>query len=55
MPLLFQRPVGLENCPITADGIRRLLRVTLAASGITGTDGKPLAYQPHDFRRVLSA
>ncbi len=54
MPLLFQRTVGLENRPITADGIRRLLRIALAASGITGTDGRPLTFQPHDFRRIFT-
>src|SRR5580698_5426027 len=51
MPLLFQRRIGLENRPISADGIRRLLTGALAASGITGTDGKPLTFLPHDFRR----
>jgi hypothetical protein len=55
MPLLFQRRIGLENRPIPAEGIRGLLVGALAASGITGTDGKPLTYQPHDFRRILSA
>ena len=54
MPLLFQRVVGLENRPISADGIRYLLTGALAASGITGTDGKPLAFWPHDFRRVFT-
>ena len=34
-------------------GIRDLLHVALAASGITGTDGKPLDLQPHDFRRIF--
>ena len=54
MPLLFQRPVGLENRPITAEGIRGLLAGALAASGITATDGRPLTYQPHDFRRIFT-
>ena len=54
MPLLFQRVIGLENRPIPADGIRDLLRGALAASGITGTDGKPLDFQPHDFRRLFT-
>ena len=54
MPLLFQRVVGLENRPISADGIRHLLTGALAASGITGTDGKPLTFWPHDFRRVFT-
>jgi hypothetical protein len=54
MPLLFQRRIGLENRPIPAEGIRGLLAGALAASGITGTDGKPLTYQPHDFRRIFT-
>ena len=54
MPLLFQRAIGLENRPIPADGIRDLIHDALAASGITGTDGKPLDFQPHDFRRVFT-
>ena len=54
MPLLFQRVIGLENRPIPADGIRTLIHGALAASGITGTDGKPLDFQPHDFRRVFT-
>ena len=54
MPPLFQRRIGLENRPISADGIRHLLTGALAASGITGTDGKPLTFWPHDFRRVFT-
>jgi integrase len=54
MPLLFQRNIGLENRPVPADGIRDLIHDALAASGITGTDGKPLDFQPHDFRRVFT-
>ena len=46
MPLLFQRVIGLENRPIPADGIRDLIHGALAASGITGTDGKPLDFRP---------
>ena len=55
MPLLFQRRIGLENRPIPGGTIRDLVRDALAATGITGTDGKPLTFWPHDFRRVLSA
>jgi integrase len=54
MPLLFQRAIGLENRPIPADGIRDLIHDALAASGITGADGKPIDFQPHDFRRVFT-
>ena len=54
MPLLFQRRVGLENRPIPISGIRDLLAGALAAAGITGTDGKPLDFAPHDFRRIFA-
>lgn len=54
MPLLFQRRIGLENRPIPAAGIRGLLNGALAASGITGTDGTPLSFAPHDFRRIFT-
>ncbi|MGH3122502.1 MAG: tyrosine-type recombinase/integrase [Streptosporangiaceae bacterium] len=54
MPLLFQRVIGLENRPIPIVGIRSLLHGALAASGITGTDGKPLDLQPHDLRRLFT-
>jgi integrase len=54
MPLPFQRPVGLENRPIPAGGIRDLIAGALAASGITGSDGKALNFRPHDFRRIFT-
>ena len=54
MPLLFQRVIGLENRPIPADGIRRLIHRAVATSAITGADGKPLDFQPHDFRRIFT-
>jgi integrase len=54
MPLLFQRPVGLENRPVPIGSIRDLLTTALAGAGITGTDGKPLIFKPHDFRRIFT-
>ena len=54
MPLLFQRRVGLENRPIPISGIRDRLAGALAAAGITGTDGRPLDFAPHDFRRIFA-
>ncbi len=54
MPLLFQHPVGLENRPIPISGVRTLITGALAASGITGTGGKPLDFAPHDFRRIFA-
>jgi integrase len=54
MPLLFQRLNGLQRQPIAAGGIRDLIRGALASSAITGTDGKPLDFRPHDFRRIFT-
>jgi len=54
MPLLFQRLNGLQRQPIAAGGIRDLIRGALASSGITGTDGKPLDFRLHDFRRIFT-
>jgi integrase len=54
MPLLFQRVFSMENRPIPAGGIRHLIHQAVAASAVTGADGKPLDFQPHDFRRIFT-
>ena len=54
MPLLFQRIIGLENRPIPTEGIRDLIRGALAATGLAGSDGRPLDFAPHDFRRIFT-
>ncbi|WP_239342075.1 site-specific integrase [Frankia sp. CiP3] len=53
LPLLFQRRVGTENRPLSAPVIRTLLDEALTASGLTGADGAPLRFVPHDFRRIF--
>lgn len=53
LPILFQRRVGTENRPINAPAIRKLLDEALAATGLTGADGQPLRFVPHDFRRIF--
>jgi Phage integrase family len=53
MPLLFQRRFGMENRAINAGAIRTLLDGALAATGLTGADGEPLRFIPHDFRRIF--
>jgi integrase len=53
MPLLLQRRLGTENRPIGTDAVRDLLDSALAHSGLTDPDGKPLKFQPHDFRRLF--
>jgi hypothetical protein len=53
MPLLFQRAIGNENRPYTPSAIRKLLIDALAATRLTGVDGEPLIFSPHDFRRIF--
>jgi integrase len=53
MPLLFQRRAGVENRPIPAGGIRRLLNDGLAHTGLSDATGRPLTFTPHDFRRLF--
>ncbi|MFE7867385.1 tyrosine-type recombinase/integrase [Streptomyces bacillaris] len=53
MPLLFQRAVSGENLPVSASTIRAALNDVLEATGLTDSTGKPLRYQPHDFRRLF--
>src|SRR5256884_3618557 len=53
MPLLFQRRLRAENSPVTAQAIRQLLDIALAATGLTDATGRPLRFAPHDFRRLL--
>ncbi|WP_406336140.1 site-specific integrase [Streptomyces zaomyceticus] len=53
MPLLFQWSSAGQNRPLSAATIRKALGETLAASGLTDSGGDPLAYQPHDFRRIF--
>jgi hypothetical protein len=53
MPLLFQRQIGIEHRPIPIHGIRALLNAALAGTGLTGANGKPLTFTPHDFRRLF--
>ncbi|MET7436400.1 tyrosine-type recombinase/integrase [Streptomyces sp. NPDC005496] len=53
LPLLFQYQSGYERRRMTFNFIRRALDDTLAASGLTDGSGKPLKFQPHDFRRIF--
>ncbi|MGW0202973.1 tyrosine-type recombinase/integrase [Nonomuraea sp. NPDC003201] len=53
MPLLFQRPIGVENRPIPISGNRALLNEALARTGLTDTSNQPLKFTPHDFRRLF--
>ena len=53
MGLLFQRTVGGEKHAFTPRAIYQVFTRALAASGITDTDGNPLHFTPHDFRRIF--
>lgn len=53
MPLLYQWRVSGEDRQISEHTIRHSLNETLEASGLTDTSGKPLKFQPHDFRRIF--
>lgn len=53
MPLLFQRRLRHENRPIPESAIRNLLKGALTTSGVTDASGKPVAFAPHDLRRIF--
>ncbi len=53
MPLLFQHTIGSEHRAFTPSAIRKLLINALAATGLTDTNGEPLIFSPHDFRRMF--
>ncbi|MFI0479386.1 hypothetical protein [Actinomadura sp. 9N215] len=53
MPVLFQRGIGNERRAFTPSAIRKLLINSLAATELTGTNGGPLIFQAHDFRRIF--
>jgi hypothetical protein len=53
MPLLFQRPVFTEHRRLPRHFIRDVINDLVEASGLTDTEGRPLKYSPHDFRRLF--
>jgi len=54
LPFLFQRPWGLSNVGFTRLRVKQLLDATAAAAGVTGPDGRPVRFTPHDFRRIFA-
>ena len=52
MPFLFQRRFGNEDRPIGRSYIRECMVATSQATQIT-VAGEPLAWRPHDFRRIF--
>lgn len=53
MPLLYQWEVSGENRQLSEQTIRQALDETLEALGLLDSYGKPLKFQPHDFRRIF--
>jgi Phage integrase family len=52
-PLLFQRRFRNHNLALHDWTIRKILNAAIGSAGITGPDGAPLRYTPHDFRRIF--
>ncbi|MFJ3798499.1 tyrosine-type recombinase/integrase [Streptomyces sp. NPDC090088] len=53
MPLLFQWEYGGERSSISQRVIRHGLNEVLDSTGLTDSAGRPLDFDPHDFRRIF--
>ena len=54
LPFLFQRPWGLSSHCFTHHYVRVLLDRLVSTAKLTATDGTPLRFTPHDFRRIFA-
>jgi len=54
MPVLFQHRVGADSRPLSSASIRNWITSALEGTGITDAAGQPLAFKPHDFRRIFA-
>jgi integrase len=58
LPFLFQRTAGKgfkgSTRPINKAYVQRILSKVCRAAGITDPAGNPIAFTPHDFRRVFA-
>jgi len=54
MPVLFQHRVGADSRPLSSASIRNWITSALEGTGITDAVGQPLAFKPHDFRRIFA-
>ena len=52
--MLFQHHVGADSRPVSAATIRRWITSALEGTGITDAAEQPLAFKPHDFRRIFA-
>ena len=55
LPHLFQRQWGPTRQMISPKLVKELLNQALERAGLTGMDGTPLHYTPHDFRRIFAS
>jgi hypothetical protein len=53
-PLLLQHRAGTEDRPFSRHYIKRRLGDSAMAAGLTATAGGPLAFTPHDMRRIFT-
>lgn len=53
MPLLFQYDRSGEPSHMPGEFLRDCLNEILDATGLTAADGRPLDFDPHDFRRIF--
>jgi Phage integrase family len=54
MPLLFQRPAGIDNVPFGKKSVEVLIADALAGTSLRGAQGESLRFAPHDFRRIFA-
>jgi hypothetical protein len=54
LPLLFQRRFGASLRAMSPSTTHRLLKLAIDRAQLTGPDGQPLHYTPHDFRRIFA-
>ena len=53
-PLLLQHRTGTEDRPFSRHYIKRRLADVAMAAGLTAIAGGPLAFTPHDMRRIFT-
>jgi integrase len=54
LPYFFQRRRGYERGVISQGGSVWFLQLAIERANLTGPDGNPLNYTPHDFRRIFA-
>lgn len=54
LPHLFQRRRGYQPTVMSAAFVRTLIAQTIEHTGLRDTDGQPLRFTPHDFRRMFA-